>query len=79
MTNPTKRQKALLDELLEGVNSGDSDTMQVQEGLMNEIWKRMVEATLEEEVDDAAEGRGYPEFCVNGRFMVRQAPCLRRG
>jgi hypothetical protein len=48
MTKLTEKQEALLNELLEGVKRGDPEAMGAQEGLMNEIRKRMVEAMLEE-------------------------------
>ena len=50
MTKLTKKQESLLNELLKDVKSGDPEAMQAQEGLMNEIRKRMVEAMLEGEM-----------------------------
>jgi transposase-like protein len=50
MTKLTEKQEALLNELLEGVKRGDPEAMGAQEGLMNEIRKRMVEAMLEGEM-----------------------------
>ena len=44
MIKPTKRQEALLDELLQGVKSSNADAIQPKEGLMNKISKQMVEA-----------------------------------
>jgi putative transposase len=50
MTKLTEKQEALLNELLECVKRGDPEAMGAQEGLMNEIRKRMVEAMLEGEM-----------------------------
>ena len=50
MTKLTDKQEALLNELLKDVKRGDPEAMQAQEGLMNEIRKRMVEAMLDGEM-----------------------------
>ena len=50
MTKLTKKQESLLNELLKDVKRGDPEAMQGQEGLMNEIRKRMVEAMLDGEM-----------------------------
>ena len=50
MTKLTEKQESLLSELLKDVKRGDPEAMQAQEGLMNEIRKRMVEAMLDGEM-----------------------------
>ena len=50
MTKLTKKQESLLNELLDDFKGGDTEAVMGQDGLMNELRKRVVEAMLDGEM-----------------------------